>query len=177
MADKLLSDKITIPSKILSSLNTNSHLLDVQSSFELNKYESYKSNKNKLNKIQSNKNIQLDNYPTNTINSLNLSNYDKECIERYGDKTCILIEISNKDSIKESEKTYQIRYMDKIKLNQHFNVNSKNEYLSSKLFYKFIPHLLTHNYTVVVVENIELKKEITAIHKPTGEFYSILNFY
>lgn len=103
-----------------------------------------------------------------THNSDNITNYDDECSIRYGKKTCLLIQLNDKSNI------YQIRYMDKINCYQ----NSNNiDHVSKELFNELIPHLISYNYTVIVIENANNISEITAIHKPTGEFYSILNFY
>jgi hypothetical protein len=95
----------------------------------------------------------------------NITIYDKECLERYGPKTCILLESYDKKKVK----MYEIRYLDKA--------DTKGDVMFSDHLYEMIPYLLSESYTVVVVDKVEQKYEITAIHKSTGDFFSILNFY
>lgn len=80
--------------------------------------------------------------------------YDKECTERYGIKTCILVETDKRD-------IFELRMMDKISL------KSRQRYIlrRSNLF-EVIPKMLFHKYTVVIVEQCPNSKEITAVHHP-----------
>lgn len=145
MADKIILDKkIQLPE---NSLNSISHFNN-----NLSKNSHYKNNLNN----------------TNTNDNINITNYDDECLNRYGNRTCLLIQLHNKNNM------YQIRYMDKI---NYYKDNLNIDHVSKELFNELIPHLISYNYTVVVIENLNNTPEITAIHKPTGEFYSILNFY
>lgn len=90
--------------------------------------------------------------------------YDKECLERYGPMTCILFEMKDSSNI-----FYETRYLN--------NLCDEKKLINKDVFYELIPYLLSEKYTVVVVEEVDNKHEITAIHKPTGDFFSILNFY
>lgn len=85
------------------------------------------------------------------------STYDKECIERYGRKTCIIIQ-------KTSLQKYEMRLLDKTK-------EGKVELyeIEKASFYFLIPNLLKYRYTVVIVEELQVEghhKEITAVHLP-----------
>lgn len=75
--------------------------------------------------------------------------FDKPCLDIYGNRTCILFEVSND--------LFQLRFLDK---NNNKTVN-RNE------FYIQIPTLVEKLYTVIVVEKIETSNmEIVAIHSP-----------
>jgi len=76
--------------------------------------------------------------------------YDKECADRYGIKTCILIEML-KD-------TFELRVLDCPVYNRI--------QVPKKRFYEIIPKMLMNKYTVVVIEQYPHSKEITAVHLP-----------
>jgi hypothetical protein len=76
--------------------------------------------------------------------------FDEHCLEIYGNKTCIFIQIDNN--------TFQQRFL-----------NSKPKQNVKRLnFCTEIPALIEKSYTVVVVEEIEDEgiREIVAIHSP-----------
>lgn len=78
--------------------------------------------------------------------------FDKDCIETYGKKTCILFDLEDDNiEIRLLDNIYQIKYTRKNKL------------------YNIIPSLLEKLYTVVLVEKIHKTntKEIVAIHFPS----------
>jgi predicted transcriptional regulator len=75
--------------------------------------------------------------------------YDTECKERYGSKTCILLENQN---------IFEMRLLD-VMQTAHAVVER------DKLF-EFVPKMLLQKYTVVIVENNNENKEITAVHLP-----------
>lgn len=77
---------------------------------------------------------------------MDLEKFDTNCKQMYGNRTCILYQI-NEDSFK-------VRFLDK-------ELNTK-EIINRNVFYKFIPDMITSNYTVVIIE----KKEITTVHHP-----------
>lgn len=80
--------------------------------------------------------------------------FDKECLERYGAKTCVIVQ---------NGESYEMRLLDKLQK------NNKEVYTVKKtLFYKLIPNLLLYKYTVVVVEELRNMRhlEITAVHLP-----------
>jgi hypothetical protein len=83
--------------------------------------------------------------------------YDRECIDRYGPKTCILFQKANEN--------YELRMLD-----------NSMEYIliQKKHFFEIIPNLLSHKYTVVIVERcLENKLEIKAIHLPVQSHLTI----
>jgi hypothetical protein len=83
--------------------------------------------------------------------------YDKECVDRYGSKTCILFQ--------KFHDTFELRMLDK-----------SMEYLAieKKHFFEIIPNLLSHKYTVVIVEKcIDDKSQIKAIHLPVQSHLTI----
>jgi len=89
------------------------------------------------------------NLPSTTYNCEN-NNFDKYCIDTYGEKCCLLYYV-DKENI-------EVRLLDRL-----FNpayIIQKNK------LYKVIPDYLSKKYTVVVVEMIETtsKKDITSIH-------------
>jgi hypothetical protein len=81
------------------------------------------------------------------------SKYDKECLERYGEKTCIIVH---------KDEQCELRLLDKVR--KHGEVS----YVTKSSLYQTIPDLLMTKYTVVVVEYLEQnnQKEITAVHLP-----------
>jgi len=78
--------------------------------------------------------------------------FDEHCLEIYGKKTCILIEIG-KD-------TFQRRFL---------NNDLKNN-ITRHQFSTEIPELIEKLYTVIIVEEIEDEgiREIVAIHSPSN---------
>lgn len=76
--------------------------------------------------------------------------FDKYCLELYGKRTCILIQLDNEK--------YEARFLDKI--------NKKN--IDRKSFYVLIPSLVEKSYTVVIIDKINTGKEIVAIHSPSN---------
>lgn len=83
--------------------------------------------------------------------------YDKECIERYGRKTCIIIQKTNLQK-------YEMRLLEKIKEGK-----IETYEIEKNSFYYLIPNLLKYRYTVVIVEELPVEgnhKEITAVHLP-----------
>ena len=76
--------------------------------------------------------------------------FDQYCSEIYGNRTCIFFEI-HKD-------TFQQRFLD--------GSHSSNVYRNQ--FYTKIPELVEDSYTVVIVEMIEDRCEIVAIHSPSN---------
>jgi hypothetical protein len=76
--------------------------------------------------------------------------FDSECYNRYGPKTCLLVETQ--------KNIYKLRLLD--------NANCTKEYVQKSAFYEFIPLMLMQRYTVVIVEKFEKIDEITAIHLP-----------
>jgi uncharacterized membrane protein YbaN (DUF454 family) len=71
--------------------------------------------------------------------------FDKECIEKYGKKSCILYEKNNV--------TYESRLLDNPMYNKQIN---KYE------FAELIPNLLKEKYTIIIIQN----QEIVAVHLP-----------
>ena len=101
-----------------------------------------------------NYNYNKDDYDNDDKNAI----FDKPCLDIYGNRTCILFEIS-KDM-------FQLRFLD----------NNKNKMINKTEFYIQIPTLLEKLYTVIVVENIEnLNMEIVAIHSPPNNTSSVNN--
>lgn len=80
------------------------------------------------------------------------TNYDKECLDRYGARTCIFIE-TKKDK-------FEVRLMDEIS-KQHQSMYVQRNYL-----YEAVPRMLTNKYTVVIIEQFVDTQEITAVHMP-----------
>lgn len=76
--------------------------------------------------------------------------FDKHCLEIYGKRTCILFQLS--------EDTYQARFLNKL----------TKRIINKKSFYMIIPSLVEDTYTVIIVDNIDYKKEIVAIHSPSN---------
>lgn len=78
--------------------------------------------------------------------------FDEYCLNIYGKKTCIFIEIASD--------VFQVRFLDKNKTNSTYNNIKRSQ------FYVDIPKLVEKTYTVIIVENIKLTntKEIVAIH-------------
>uniref|UniRef100_A0A6C0E0R4 Uncharacterized protein n=1 Tax=viral metagenome TaxID=1070528 RepID=A0A6C0E0R4_9ZZZZ len=97
--------------------------------------------------------------------------YTNECMERYGIKTCMLYQRSNVvcggEEICDSD-MYVLKFLDRRR---------EEEVVSKKLFFELIPNLLAEFYTVVVIDKINMKYEMTAVHKPRGDFFSMINFY
>ena len=84
--------------------------------------------------------------------------FDKPCLDIYGNRTCILFEIS-KD-------VFQLRFLDK----------NRNKMVNRTEFYIQIPTLVEKLYTVIVVEKIEnLNMEIVAIHSPPNNTSTVNN--
>lgn len=136
------------------------------------KYSQKKQRQKNKNVIQNNLVIEESKYNNNNNNNNNYNyNYDddddkndknaifdKPCLDIYGDRTCILFEIS-KDM-------FQLRFLDK----------NNNKIVNRTEFYIQIPTLLEKLYTVIVVENIEdLNMEIVAIHSPPNNTSNINN--
>jgi hypothetical protein len=80
--------------------------------------------------------------------------YDKECLERYGIRTCVIVEVS--------PDTFEVRLLD-----NRYLTEKKVVYLvkRDKLF-EIIPKKLMYKYTVVIAEVRSNNKEITAVHLP-----------
>ena len=78
--------------------------------------------------------------------------YDKECLDRYGMKTCVLFE-SSKDIFDMRPLDYDNKSQTKLKIAR------------AKL-YEAIPKLLMNRYTVVIVEMVDTFHEVTAVHLP-----------
>lgn len=119
------------------------------------KYTQTKQNqKNNKNTIQNNLVIEESKRSDENKNAI----FDKACLDIYGNRTCILFEIS-KDM-------FQLRFLD----------NNKNKIVNKGEFYIQIPTLLEKLYTVIVVENIEnLNMEIVAIHSSPNNTSSVNN--
>lgn len=84
--------------------------------------------------------------------------FDKPCLDIYGNRTCILFEIS-KD-------IFQLRFLDK----------TTNKTVNRNEFYIQIPTLVEKLYTVIVVEKIETSNmEIVAIHSPPNNTSTVDN--
>jgi len=76
--------------------------------------------------------------------------FDKECHQRYGSHTCILIQCD--DDI------YEFRLLDNL---------STATTITKRTFVDLIPQMLSQNYTVVIVENtLGIGKEVRAVHLP-----------
>jgi hypothetical protein len=75
--------------------------------------------------------------------------YDTECKERYGTKTCILLENKGK---------FEMRLLDGRK--------STFGFVAREHLYEFVPKMLLEKYTVVIVESNNDNREITAVHLP-----------
>jgi hypothetical protein len=74
---------------------------------------------------------------------------EKECIERYGRKTCLLNQLQND--------TFEIKTLD----------DSAESYIAERQsLYKVIPNLLISMYTVVIIECQRGCREITTVHHP-----------
>jgi hypothetical protein len=93
---------------------------------------------------------QKSNDKTNEINQDKNCIFDTHCLEIYGKRTCILFQLS--------EDTYQARFLNK----------STKKIINKKSFYMIIPSLVEDAYTVVIVDDIDYKKEIVAIHSPSN---------
>jgi ethanolamine utilization protein EutA (predicted chaperonin) len=119
------------------------------------KYTQTKQNqKNNKNTIQNNLVIEESKRSDDNKNAI----FDKACLDIYGNRTCILFEIS-KD-------IFQLRFLD----------NTKNKIVNKQEFYIQIPSLLEKSYTVIVVEKIEdLNMEIVAIHSPPNNTSDVKN--
>lgn len=84
-----------------------------------------------------------------------MSFYDKECLDRYGIKTCLLIENKPGD--------FELRVLDCPVY--------KTIYVKRKSLCEIIPKMIGNKYTVVVIENcLNDVKEITAVHMPLQPF-------
>lgn len=90
------------------------------------------------------------NLPPSTIYNYQNNNFDKHCIDTYGEKCCLLYYI-DKENI-------EVRLLDRL-FNPVYVIQKNN-------LYKVIPDYLSKKYTVVVVEMIEStgKNDITSIH-------------
>jgi hypothetical protein len=71
--------------------------------------------------------------------------YDTECRERYGKKTCILLESNDK---------FEMKLLD---------VMQSETCVEKEKLFEFVPKMLLQKYTVVIVDAY---KEITAVHLP-----------
>lgn len=80
--------------------------------------------------------------------------FDKECSDRYGQHTCILVETTNN--------IFEVRLLDEPQntLQQH------GYYIARTNLYEVIPKMLMKNYTVVIAELCQGLKEISAVHHP-----------
>jgi hypothetical protein len=85
-----------------------------------------------------------------------LTNYDKECSERYGVKTCIFEE-TDKDR-------FEMRLLDEL------SKSFQSMYIQRNNLYEAIPRMLTNKYTVVIIEQLTGSQEITAIHMPVQSY-------
>lgn len=95
--------------------------------------------------------LQLNKYDFGVFNNFHLTTeFDKECRQRYGEKTCILYQIDNLDEI------YQCRVLD-----THIQ-----KLVEKSSFYITIPKMLVEKYTVVIIEQIEGVRDITSVHLP-----------
>jgi hypothetical protein len=93
------------------------------------------------------------------MNNKEIQYYEKDCIERYGSKTCLLIQYNDK---------YEIRLLDTIP-----NKMLEKYMILKDSFSELIPKLLSHKYTVVLIEKVENKREITAVHLPVQSHLTI----
>jgi len=75
--------------------------------------------------------------------------YDTECKERYGSKTCILLESRNR---------FEMRLLD--------GMERAYKFVEREKLFEFVPEMLLQKYTVVIVENNNNNNEITAVHLP-----------
>ncbi len=87
-----------------------------------------------------------------------MNDFDQQCVEMYGKKTCIIIQHGNK---------FKMKLLDK-------GVSEICE-IDKSGFYKMIPRMIEHKYTVVIIEDIKEDKqtnhkEITAVHLPVQSF-------
>jgi hypothetical protein len=81
------------------------------------------------------------------------SQFDKECLQRYGEKTCILYQLDNSGVL------FEVRSLD--------TGNTSDKYtVEKRCFHKLIPKMLFQKYTVVIIEQIDCVKDITAVHLP-----------
>lgn len=82
------------------------------------------------------------------------SYYDKECMEQYGKKTCIIIkEITIPQSMHNKA---ELRFLDK-----------NGTFLTTQVHLAdIIPNLLSYNYYVIIVDKTSHSQNITAIHCP-----------
>jgi hypothetical protein len=114
-----------------------------------------KQSNNSINSKVHNDNIENENNNNDEI-------FDKPLLDIYGNRTCILFEIS-KD-------VFQLRYLD----------NTINTTVNRTEFYIQIPTLVEKLYTVIVVEKIiqdsnHSNMEIVAIHSPPNNTSTVSN--
>lgn len=89
------------------------------------------------------------------LDILSCSEFDMECRQRYGEKTCILYQL-------DKSQTYQVRVLDTCDVDDsplHYTVEKSS-------FYVLIPRMLVKKYTVVIVDQVDRMKEVTAVHLP-----------
>jgi len=90
-----------------------------------------------------------------------MDDFDQQCIEMYGKKTCIIVQHGNK---------FKMKLLDK-------SLSDITE-IDKSGFYKLIPRMIEYKYTVVIIEEISKynqsrtknTKEITAVHLPVQSF-------
>jgi hypothetical protein len=134
------------------SLNNIS--IDIRLALEYSENQCLKENKNTNNisqpaqfhdNLHTQPSLPIQNHPKDE-NDI----FDEHCLEIYGKKTCILIEIGNK--------TFQQRFLNK----------DYKKIITKQQFSTEIPSLIEKSYTVVIVEEIEDEgiREIVAIHSP-----------
>lgn len=87
------------------------------------------------------------------MNIFNSPNFDAECRQRYGEKTCIIYQIDPPQ--------YQIKMLDS-------NCTKTDQVVDKNSFYTLIPQMLVQDYTVVIVEQLgnSSVREITTVHLP-----------
>lgn len=84
--------------------------------------------------------------------SMGTNHFDKECIERYGKRTCMIVRVAG---------GFEMRLLDKLEGSQAI------AQITSNVLHKLIPQMLRYKYTVVIVEKINGQgSEIIAIHHP-----------
>lgn len=81
--------------------------------------------------------------------------FDIECIQRYGEKTCLLHQI---DSL-----LFQVRVLDK---------DIPYHIVERDYFHILIPKMLAQKYTVVIIEQVDCENDITAVHLPVQLYLS-----
>lgn len=78
---------------------------------------------------------------------------DKECIAKYGLRSCVLYE--------KNRMIYESRMLDNPR---------KNKYINKHECAELIPDLLKQKYTIIIIEN----KEIIAVHLPVVQSHMFL---